>query len=198
MKGEFTLKILEKLSEAAIGMADLLEAIHSSGYGASVNKINYTLRKIQRQRRKNSEETEKDIRLQKRYYNILDWLRRDGLIAERLEGNRKVFYLTRLGYQKLSLLHKRMANALPAPRYEAAEHKGFVIATFDVPEKEKRKREWIRAALKNMGFKMLQKSVWIGKIKVPQNFIDDLSRLRLIDFVEIFEITKTGSIRSIA
>jgi hypothetical protein len=42
---------------------------------------------------------------------------------------------------------------------------------------------------------MVQKSVWVGKTKIPQDFLDDLFKLKLVDFVEIFEISRTGSLK---
>ena len=73
-----------------------------------------------------------------------------------------------------------------------------MIVSFDVPEKEKRKRGWLRSTLKNLGFRMLQKSVWIGKVKIPEAYLEDLKRLRLLSYIEIFAISKRGTIRHIA
>ena len=44
---------------------------------------------------------------------------------------------------------------------------------------------------------MIQKSVWIGKVKIPKEFLDDLFKLRLIDYIEIFEISKAGSLKNL-
>src|SRR3989338_211709 len=37
-----------------------------------------------------------------------------------------------------------------------------LIVAFDLPEKHKRERAWLRAELTGLGFTMLQKSVWFG------------------------------------
>ena len=44
---------------------------------------------------------------------------------------------------------------------------------------------------------MLQKSVWIGKTILPEELLDDLERLNLLSYVEIFAITKTGTIKQL-
>ena len=73
----------------------------------------------------------------------------------------------------------------------------FTIVVFDIPEKERSKRAWIREVLKNLDLKMIQKSVWVGKVKIPKQFIDDLDKFNMVDFVEIFEISKAGSLKQI-
>ena len=72
-----------------------------------------------------------------------------------------------------------------------------MIVVFDVPEKERRKRDWLRSVLKRLELKMVQKSVWIGKVKIPKELLDDLFNLKLLDYVEIFEVSKSGSLRQL-
>lgn len=197
MKGEFALKILEHISEAAVGVGDLFEAFLISGYGASRGKMEYNLRMAKRHREGKSAEKLEYIRAQRRYHNILAWLKRDGLIEEKTKNDKTVFGLTGRGLRKLSFLRNRRKHSLPDVSYNIVESDNFVIIVFDVPEKERRKRAWLRSVLKNMKFKMLQKSVWLGMVKIPKSFIDDLRGLRLADCVEVFEITKTGSLRHV-
>ena len=65
---------------------------------------------------------------------------------------------------------------------------------FDIPEEKRRKRAWLRATLKNLEFKMEQQSVWIGRTKIPKRLVDDLDRFGLLDYVQIFEATKFGTL----
>ncbi|MBI2635441.1 MAG: CRISPR-associated endonuclease Cas2, partial [Parcubacteria group bacterium] len=69
------------------------------------------------------------------------------------------------------------------------------VVIFDIPEKQKHKREWLRGQLQDLGFKMIQKSVWMGKRKFPKEFLEDIRDLKLLAYVEIFSVTKTGSMR---
>ena len=41
---------------------------------------------------------------------------------------------------------------------------------------------------------MLQKSVWIGKNKIPEEFLKALAELDLMNFIHILKISKTGTI----
>lgn len=47
----------------------------------------------------------------------------------------------------------------------------FMVAVFDIPEKERTNRDNLRRKLKSLGFGMLQKSVWIS----PYHFEDDMN-----------------------
>jgi len=44
---------------------------------------------------------------------------------------------------------------------------------------------------------MLQKSVWLGKNKLPEEFLKALAELDLIDFVHIFKIGRAGTIKKL-
>ncbi len=60
------------------------------------------------------------------------------------------------------------------------------IVAFDIPEKDRRKRNWLRNQLKIFGYKMLQQSLWLGPGPLPQDFLKRLVILKLRDRVKIF------------
>jgi len=194
MKGDITLKILETIEEFAIGAADLFAAILSAGYGASSSKIQFELSKIQREHDRIAAREDLERQAKQRYRNLIYKLKMAGLIKEDIKKDKKFFILTLKGKEKLSKLKN---ERLPEIAYVKEAGTKFVIVIFDIPEKEKKKRDWLRAVLKQLGLKMLQKSVFVGKIKIPKEFLDDLLKLRLLDYVEIFEISKTGSLKEI-
>ncbi len=191
------MKILEAVGSSVAGIFDFFEAFLSAGYGASYGGFNY--QSSGRGREYSNKEIERELkrRMKQRYHNLIYKLKKSGLIEEKLKNNKKFFILTAKGKEKISFLKQRSKARLPEYFYSKEKSDKFTIIIFDIPEKEKRKRNWLRAVLGNLGFKMVQKSVWIGKIKVPKEFLDDLFNLKLIDFVEIFEISKTGSLKQI-
>ncbi len=198
MKGEITLKILENLKNLAVEVGDLLAVLLASGYGVSYSKLEYELSKRQRQRNSKSVATEKEFRKSRiKYQKLIYSLKRDNLIKEINKNKKKTFLLTRKGKNKLQLLKERRKKKLPSGFYHKEIGDKFVIIIFDIPEKERRKRDWLREVLKNLGLRMIQKSVWVGKVKIPKPFIDDLHKLKMIDFVEIFEIGKKGSLENL-
>jgi DNA-binding PadR family transcriptional regulator len=195
MKGTILLGVLKKLGDAIVSTSDLFEAFLNAGYGASYGKIEYERSKIERDRGRRPFKTKEEVIMKQKYYNLIYKLKEDGLIEEKMRDKRKFFTITGLGKTRFKSLKEIMAKRMPTKEYRKETNNCFTIVIFDVPEKEKRKREWLRNILKNLDLKMIQKSVWIGKIKIPQAFLDDLEKFRMIDFVEIFEITKTGSLK---
>ena len=172
---------------------ELAGVILDASYGASPGKI---ARKI-RESRKVKEKEIAEYRDRRNYATLLYRLKTQGFISEKVDDTKKGKFLTLTtkGSIKLGQLKNTKADSLPATSYAKEISNNFVIITFDVPEESRRKRAWLRSALKNIGLSMLQKSVWIGKVKIPGEFIDDLAKLKLIDYVEILEITKTGSLK---
>ena len=196
-KGELTRKILGAIENLAIDTFDLLDAFLSAGYGASYSKLKYELSRREKARGRKSTESNVQRETRQRYYNFIYKLKRDGLVEEKIRKDKKIFTITKKGREKLLLLRDQNRKKLPKTPYSKEEGTKFIIVTFDVPEKERRKRDWLREALKNLGFKMIQKSVWLGKIKIPKIFLDDLVELKLIDFVEIFEVGRAGTLKHI-
>ena len=135
------------------------------------------------------------MRRRQRYYLMISYLKRDGLIREYNKGNRKFFASTRKGNQWLALFHKRTKDRLPEPSYKTHPSGGVTIVIFDVPERERKKRAWLRLALKHLGLKMIQQSVWMGRVSVPKELLDDIDRLHLGEYVEIFQVTKSGTLK---
>ncbi len=68
------------------------------------------------------------------------------------------------------------------------------IVAFDIPERERKKRDTIRAELVTYNFKQLQKSVWIGYNPLPEDFTELLNGLHLRDEVHIFSVLEKGTI----
>jgi len=61
------------------------------------------------------------------------------------------------------------------------------ILIFDIPEKEKYKREALRVQLLGLGFKQLQRSVWVTPYPPPDSFSEFLANLRVRPY--LFSIT---------
>ena len=197
MKGNITFRILEAVSSTALGAVDLFDVFLSAGYGVSQGKLLREFSKRESGHTSALLEKEEWFRARARYHNMLSRLRRDGLIRETKKEGRKYVSSTGEGIRKFLVLRKHMKNALPDNTYKGEAGSNAVIVVFDIPEKEHRKRRWLRGALKNLDLTMLQKSVWFGKTKIPKQFIDDLDRMKISTFVEIFEVTKTGSIEAL-
>ena len=122
--------------------------------------------------------------------HLISKMKKEGLVTV----NQGMISITKAGRESI-----KISNIAPIRReYKKSTDNMFKIVAFDIPEKRRADREWLRWSLNDLGFKMLQKSVWIGKVAIPKEFIDDLRRYDLLEYLDIIGITKTGTIRDIS
>ena len=184
MRGDLLKNVLSSIGEIGMRAIDLIQVIAESPYGTSINGFERKLNQIENAR-------QKELASNRRYYDVVYRLKKDKLI--KCEKG-KLFVLTSLGKSKLKKLNTN--NSFPRVRRTENESKNnLVLAIFDIPEKHRRKRRWLRHILQRYGFSMLQKSVWMGRISIDKEFIKSLKDLGILEYVEILEITKTGSIK---
>ena len=130
-----------------------------------------------------------------KFYSLLSRLKKQGFIEKKRKGNKTYWKIAPKGEKRL----EKLKNILRFPKlfYKQEKDNEFNIVVFDIPEKHRPKRNWLRSNLLALGFVMLQKSVWIGKNKVPKEFLKALVELGIIDFIHIFKISKTGTIKEL-
>lgn len=188
MKNEKRLKVLEFIADTAQFMEDAL-FIFTLPRGISFSRAYRALGKRQRRARLDKRVNSKQ---KLRFNDFLYRLKKDGLVEESKREDGRFLEITAKG--KI-ILQKIKSRILPDNKKYRNEDEGvFKIIIFDVPESEAKKRVWLRCALRHLNFKMLQKSVWAGKAKLPREFLDDLNRTNLFPYVEIFAINKSGSL----
>ena len=143
-------------------------------------------------------ETEKPTEKQKDYfYQTMSRLKKQGLIQKKADKRGAVWRITGRGSKILAEFRNKLPYLSRSAKYESRKSDRLIIVIFDVPEKERRKRVWLRSVLQNLGFEMLQKSVWAGKKKIPEELLHDLRQRQMINYVQIFEINKTGTISQV-
>lgn len=64
------------------------------------------------------------------------------------------------------------------------------IISFDIPERDRTIRNWLRNQIKIFDYKMLQQSLWVGPGPLPDKFLERLRELNIRKKVKIFTITK--------
>ncbi len=80
--------------------------------------------------------------------------------------------------------------------YDLAPEDGVVrIVTFDIPEKIRGKRDWLREQLFACGYRLLQRSVFVGTRPLPDMFIKRVDEIRIGKYLHIAPLTQTGTIR---
>lgn len=68
-----------------------------------------------------------------------------------------------------------------------------MIISFDIPEKDRFARHWLRNQIKIFGYKMLQQSLWIGPGPLPLSFLKRLDDLSIRKNIKTFKITKKNN-----
>lgn len=189
MKGSLMIPVLKALEKGTAATIDLLDFL-GPWDGGAYSKMHRSLYGPVRSSRKDfAAESKKEAARQ--FYNLLYRLRQDGLI-ERDES--RFWSMTAKGKEKLEKLLKRNKESLPKKDYKLENDKSLILVVFDIPEKMRPKRNWLRDVLLRLNFSMLQKSVWLGRGKLPQSFITDLKEYGLLSHIEILSIAKAGTI----
>lgn len=68
-------------------------------------------------------------------------------------------------------------------------NKKWVIISFDIEEKSRRVRNSLRNKLKNLGFGMFQKSIWITPLPIGKDLLEFIQSLGLSNFAYVFEVS---------
>jgi len=192
--GELTANILTWIGEGIVLQIDLLDALFFSGYGASFSKMKRKVDTLQSEReRENAERKQRHA-----FQSLLYHLKEEGLVRVNDKKDKKSgFFVTEKGNRYLKKLQRKLHQQTEKQLYERIEDTQLNIILFDIPESDRKKREWLRQELNYLGFTMLQKSVWAGKIKIPKEMLEDIQRYNLLSHVEILAVTKTGTLKKV-
>lgn len=139
----------------------------------------------------NSEKSYTDTERQ-RFYSLLNKLKNQGFIKKKQSKDGSLWNITKRGFEKLGLINKKKKH-----EYDSVKDNKVKIITFDIPERERWKRAWLREALSIQNFSMLHQSVWVGKNKIPEQFLEDLHDMNLIKHVHILEVNASGTIKEL-
>lgn len=137
------------------------------------------------------------------FYSLLNQLKRDGLVKKKSSAKGAIWHITPHGishFTKVQLRKSRNTKegqtelSLPKKKYKVAKAKGLMIVAFDIPESERKRRDWLRSYLVSFGFSQLQKSVWTGQNGIPEEFVKDLRELNMLSWVHIFSVAERGTL----
>ncbi len=65
-----------------------------------------------------------------------------------------------------------------------------LLVIYDIPQDNKKGRDWFRRNLKKFHFVMIQKSVWVGPAPLPQEFVVYVKEIKLGDNFKTFKLAK--------
>mgnify|MGYP001567425566 CR=1 FL=1 len=198
-KGDLMARILEKLDAGSLIAADILDSLMTPGFGYEGRKSAAQRKALRERSRDRRKAFAADLIIQRDYqrvHSLLYYLKKQGLVTQKpakgLRGS--LFALTTKGRDKKDFLVRYAWRRGMYRSYESEKSEGITIVIFDIPEKEKAKRVWLRDVLKNMGFVLIQKSVWAARIALPAVFIEDLQKMDILKYVLISSVVKDGMI----
>lgn len=119
---------------------------------------------------------------------ILSQLKAQGLVKGIPRRSRHYWQLTPHGRE---VLIKSQADAMPKPDGQKR------LVCFDIPERDRAKRQWLRGELIACGYRQLQKSVWIGETPLPPAFIAALDTLDLRSRVHLLRVESEGTLATV-
>lgn len=114
----------------------------------------------------------------------LSRLKKQGLV----DNKNGIWRITKKGRDRL------INRELRKPHFKNPNNKNKkkrdLIIIFDVPEKIRIQRDWLRSELIALGFIPLQKSVWLGPSPLPQEFIEYLNTINLLKYIKLFKASE--------
>ena len=138
-------------------------------------------------------ETSKEAegRKARNFCRLVKYLADQKLIEKKYVAKKWLITLTPKGRKKLETRQQEFRHP---DSYNSEKTKNTIIVVFDIPEQERQKRDWLRSCLTHLEFKKIQQSVWMGHRKIPQTLLEDLAKLNMLKYVEIFTAQKLGSL----
>lgn len=117
-------------------------------------------------------------------------LQKDGLVEKSGTHRNAVWRITTLGRKQVANLGASYKNGFT----ELPPADGRIrVVGFDIPEKERWKRDRLRAVLISCKYEMLQRSLWTGRRPLPEFVFAEIKHLKLRHQIHIFEINKKGT-----
>lgn len=104
-------------------------------------------------------------------------LKKQGLLSNR----HGIWRVTEAGKEYLEKILRRKREK------QLAERAKNTIIMFDIPESLARKRYRLRAALRQMGFILIQKSVWFGPGPLSGEFVESLHDSGILRYLKFFK-----------
>ena len=139
--------------------------------------------------KKRDRERKHRIMSEQAFRNVLSRLKKQGIVESAGWG---LWRLTKKG--RTSVLGAEARRKAYEKIREISKMRKDTIVIFDVPEKQGKLRDYLRAELVSLGYEQLQKSVWIGGGPLPEAFMGFIEEKKLLAMVHIFTITHKGTI----
>lgn len=122
----------------------------------------------------------------KDFAKIVYNLKQNGYIKTLKIKDKSTIMLTPKGLEKVFTVKIRLAEKKIRP------DKKWQMVLFDIPEEKKRERDLFRKSLRYLGYKNLQKSIWVCNYDVLNETKALIKRYKLEPHVELLLVKKIG------
>ncbi|MBI4118866.1 MAG: hypothetical protein HY452_01225 [Parcubacteria group bacterium] len=123
------------------------------------------------------------------FLTLLHRLKKEGLVDKSGKGKNSKWLVTILGQRKV----KYYQNSIMIIAKDNIPR----LVIYDIPESQRKKRDWIRYELAAAGYEQLQKSVWLGYSPLPEEFVKSIKDFGVEDKVHIVSVNKKGTLHKL-
>ena len=117
-----------------------------------------------------------------KFSKLIYYLKRNNYIKVASLNNVRGVVLTKEGFGKI------LKASFKIEKKNKRKDGKWVMLIFDIPQKYKKSRELLRGVLHNLGYKLLQQSVWVTPYDVSEKTEKLLQFYSLDNFVKLFLI----------
>ncbi len=123
--------------------------------------------------------------------SMLSRLREQGLVERRGQRKNGRWIITKSG---IKFLKRKAANSFSSVLALPESDGKIRLMTFDIPEKQRKKRNWLRAQLLACDYKPLHKSVWIGTRPLSEEFVKELDERKVAPYIHLVVVGEKGTL----
>ena len=116
--------------------------------------------------------------------NTLSRMKRNGL----LKNSQRKWTITPEGRELLDGKNSDIKRFFSTRKVKVKRTAKSLILVFDIPEKKRRYRDWLRSELVGFDFEQIQKSVWFGP-QLTKEFIEYLEEIDLLKYIRFLKAT---------
>ncbi len=120
----------------------------------------------------------------KQFNQFLNYLKKQGYIKSSNLKRKKGVLLTPKGEKKALKIETQILSKNKKRRKD----KKWIMVMYDIPERKRRQRHFLRSEMLFLGFKKLQNSVWVCPYDVSKNMDKIIEKLSLSSYIKIFLI----------
>jgi hypothetical protein len=180
MKLLFTEKFLWDIYNLIEGISDVYTAFSLPSLKDALYPDIAQLRKIYKKKKNRRE-----------FAKFISYLKNRGYLKIREMKNRTAIILTPKGWQKA--LKFKIKKKIEIKKVKRRRDKKWVMVFFDIPERRKNERDWLRWCLRNLGFQKLQESIWVSPYDVLNDAEILIKNLKLGGCVKLLLVEEVES-----